>query len=54
MTLTPHQFLLTQYQMTNQHIYTRGHGFLYHIYYALYYSRIWKLCMKLKENLKKL
>ncbi len=54
MTLTPHQFLLTQYQMTNRHIYTRGHGFLYHIYYALYYSRIWKLCMKLKENLKKL
>ena len=38
MTLTPNQFLLSQYQSVNQDIYTK----------------IWKVCSKIKEKIKKL
>lgn len=54
MTLTPNQFLLSQYQSVNQDIYTRGRKIPYRIYYTLYYSKIWKVCSKIKEKIKKL
>lgn len=50
---SPEQFLLNQYQKINKNIYTRGNQGIYKIYYSLYYSKLWKLCMIVKNKLRK-